>query len=146
MDKYEFQLKVDEIESLVGEKNYAKAAEIADTINWRKVRNIATLMMVGEVYQQTRRYDDCKDLLLSAYERSPIGKKIIYRLAEIAIEEGADYMDVTHLGLGGKWRDGNLTMEYLLRRFGANPGYEATVIKNELIEQIIKYHKFTAAV
>lgn len=67
-------------------------------------------------------------------------------LAEIAIEEGADYMDVTHLGLGGKWRDGNLTMEYLLRRFGANPGYEATVIKNELIEQIIKYHKFTAAV
>lgn len=67
-------------------------------------------------------------------------------LAEIAIEEKADYMDVTHIGLGGKWRDGNLTMEYLLRRFNKNPGYEATIIKNELIEQIIKYHEFTAAV
>lgn len=67
-------------------------------------------------------------------------------LAEVAITEGADYMDVTHLGLGGKWRDGNLTMEYLLRRFGKNPGYEATIIKNELIEQLIKYHKFSAAV
>ena len=67
-------------------------------------------------------------------------------LAEVAIAEGADYRDVTHLGLGGKWRDGNLTMEYLLRRFHQNPGYEATVIKNEMIEQIIKYHEFTAAV
>lgn len=67
-------------------------------------------------------------------------------LAEVAIREGADYMDVTHIGLGGKWRDGNLTMEYLLRRFGINAGYEATVVKNELIEQIIKYHEFTAAV
>lgn len=88
LDKYEFQLKLDEIESLVNDKNYAKAAEIADTINWRKVRNISTLMMIGEVYQQTKRYEDCKDILLSAYERSPIGKKIIYRLAEIAIEAG----------------------------------------------------------
>ncbi len=67
-------------------------------------------------------------------------------LAEVAIREGADYMDVTHLGLGGKWRDGNLTMEYLLRRFHKTPGYEATIIKNEMIEQIIKYHEFTAAV
>lgn len=88
LDKYEFQLKLDEIESLVNDKNYAKAAELADTINWRKVRNISTLMMIGEVYQQTKRYEDCKDILLSAYERSPIGKKIIYRLAEIAIEAG----------------------------------------------------------
>lgn len=67
-------------------------------------------------------------------------------LAEVAIREGADYMDVTHIGLGGKWRDGNLTMEYLLRRFDKNPGYEATIIKNELIEQLIKYHEFSAAV
>ena len=77
LDKYEFQLKLDEIESLVNDKNYAKAAELADTINWRKVRNISTLMMIGEVYQQTKRYEDCKDILLSAYERSPIGKKNI---------------------------------------------------------------------
>lgn len=88
MDKYEFKLKLDEIETLAGEKNYAAAAEIADSINWKKVRNVNSLMLVGEVYQQTGRYEDSKELLLMAYDRSPIGKKIIYRLAEIAIEAG----------------------------------------------------------
>ncbi|MBN7573063.1 pyruvate carboxyltransferase [Clostridium sp. 2-1] len=66
-------------------------------------------------------------------------------LADLAIKEGADYMDVTHLGLGGKWRDGNLTMEYLLRKLEVNGGYEATMIKNELIENLIKYNKFSVA-
>lgn len=66
-------------------------------------------------------------------------------LADLALEEGADYMDVTHLGLGGKWRDGNLTMEYLLRKLGINAGYEATVIKNEIIEDLIKFNQFSAA-
>jgi 4-hydroxy 2-oxovalerate aldolase len=66
-------------------------------------------------------------------------------LADTALEQGADYMDVTHIGLGGKWRDGNLTMEYLLRKLEVNGGYEATVIKNELIEQLIKYKNFSAA-
>lgn len=88
LDKYEYKLKLDEIETLAGEKNYAAAAEIADSINWRKVRNVNSLMLVGEVYQQTGRYEDSKELLLMAYDRSPIGKKIIYRLAEIAIEAG----------------------------------------------------------
>lgn len=68
------------------------------------------------------------------------------QLADIAIAQGADYVDVTHLGLGGKWRDGNLTMEYLLRKLGVNGGYEATIIKNQIIEQLIKYHDKTAAV
>lgn len=67
------------------------------------------------------------------------------KLADLAIKEGADYMDVTHLGLGGKWRDGNLTMEYLLRKLKVNAGYEATIIKNELIENLIKFNEFSAA-
>jgi 4-hydroxy 2-oxovalerate aldolase len=66
-------------------------------------------------------------------------------LAEQAFDVGADFMDVTHIGLGGKWRDGNLTMEYLLRKLGVNGAYEATVIKNELIEQLIKYKDFSSA-
>lgn len=66
-------------------------------------------------------------------------------LADTAFSCGADYMDVTHLGLGGKWRDGNLTMEYLLRTLNVNGGYEATVIKNDLIEQLIKYKEFSTA-
>ena len=98
MDKYEYKLKLDEIETLAGEKNYAAAAQIADGINWRKVRNVNSLMLVGEIYQQTGRYEDSKELLLMAYDRSPIGKKIIYRLAEIAIEakqfeEAQEYYD-----------------------------------------------------
>lgn len=98
MDKYEYKLKLDEIETLAGEKKYAAAAEIADGINWRKVRNVNSLMLVGEVYQQTGRYEDSKELFLMAYDRSPIGKKIIYRLAEIAIdakqfEEAQEYYD-----------------------------------------------------
>lgn len=67
-------------------------------------------------------------------------------LADLAIAEGADYMDVTHIGLGGKWRDGNLTMEYLLRKLGVNGGYEATIIKNEIIEDLIQFHEFTSAI
>lgn len=98
MDKYEYKLKLDEIETLAAEKNYAAAAQIADSINWRKVRNVNSLMLVGEVYQQTGRYEDSKELLLMAYDRSPIGKKIIYRLVEIAIEarqfdEAQEYYD-----------------------------------------------------
>ena len=67
------------------------------------------------------------------------------QLADLAISEGADFMDVTHLGLGGKWRDGNLTMEYLLRKMNLNAGYEATVIKNEIIEDLVKFHETSAA-
>ncbi len=98
MDKYEYKLKLDEIETLAGQKNYAAAAQIADGINWRKVRNVNSLMLVGEVYQQNGRYEDSKELFLMAYDRSPIGKKIIYRLAEIAIEakqfdEAQEYYD-----------------------------------------------------
>ena len=55
LDKYEYKLKLDEIETLAGQKNYAAAAQIADGINWRKVRNVNSLMLVGEIYQQNGR-------------------------------------------------------------------------------------------
>ena len=66
-------------------------------------------------------------------------------LADLAIAEGADYMDVTHVGLGGKWRDGNVTMEYLLRKLEISGGYEATMIRNELIENLIEFYPYSAA-
>ncbi len=88
MDKYEYKLKLDEIETLAGQNNYAAAAQIADGINWRKVRNVNELMLAGEVYQKNGRYEDSKEMLLMAYDRTPIGKKIVYRLAQIAIEAG----------------------------------------------------------
>lgn len=98
MDKYEYKLKLDEIKSLILNQQYAEAADVADTINWRKVRNVNALMKAGEVYSQMGRYEEAKDVLLMAYDRSPIGRMIIYRLAEIAIktkefDEAAEYYD-----------------------------------------------------
>ena len=61
------------------------------------------------------------------------------------MECGDEYMDETHLGLGGKWRDGNLTLEYLLRKLYVPGSYESTVIKNEIINQLIKYHDMSVA-
>ena len=77
---------------------YTEAAEIADSINWRKVRNVNALMKAGDIYAQIGRYDEAKEILLMAYDRSPIGRMIIYKLAEIAIktkefDEAQEYYD-----------------------------------------------------
>lgn len=86
MDKYEYKLKLDQMKSLTAEGKYEEAAEIADTINWRKIKNINALVKVGEIYEKVGRYDESKDVLLTAYDKSPIGRMIIYRLAEVAIK------------------------------------------------------------
>ena len=86
MDKYEYKLKLDQMKSLTAEGKYEDAAEIADTINWRKIKNINALVKVGEIYEKVGRYDESKDVLLTAYDKSPIGRMIIYRLAEVAIK------------------------------------------------------------
>ncbi len=98
MDKYEFKLKIDEMKALVSARNYNAAAEIAETISWRKIRNLNALVLAGEVFEQVGRYDESKEILLMAYDKSPIGRNIIYRLAEIAIktqrfDEAQEYYD-----------------------------------------------------
>ena len=85
MDKYEYKLKLDQMKSLTAEGKYEEAAEIADTINWRKIKNINALVKVGEIYEKVGRYGESKDVLLTAYDKSPIGRMIIYRLAEVAV-------------------------------------------------------------
>lgn len=96
MDKYEYKLKLDQMKSLTAEHNYEKAAEIADTINWNKIKNVNALVKVGEIYENTGRLEDSREVLLMAYDRSPIGRMIIYRLAKVAIkmknfDEAKDY-------------------------------------------------------
>lgn len=86
MDKYEYNLKLDQIKTLIAEESYDSAAEIADTINWNKIRNVNALVKAGEVYEKVERYQDSRDVLLMAYDRSPIGRMIIYRLAQVAIK------------------------------------------------------------
>lgn len=96
MDKYEYKLKLEQIKALASEGDFKTAAEIADTVNWRKVRNVNSLCKVAEVYENVGRLEDSRDMLLLAYDRSPIGRMIIYRLAMVAIrmnsmEEADEY-------------------------------------------------------
>ena len=98
MDKYESKLRLDELKQLIGEEKYSQAADLCDEINWKKIKNIHSLMQAGEAYEKVERFDDAREVLLTAYDRSPIGRMIIYRLAELAIrtknfEEAQEYYD-----------------------------------------------------
>ena len=88
LDKYEYNLKIDQMKSLYAEENFDAAAEIADTINWNKVKNVNALVRAGEVYEKVGRFEESKEILLTAYDRSPIGRMIIFRLAEVAVKMG----------------------------------------------------------
>ena len=86
MDKYEYKLKLEQIKNLIESKDYETAAQIADSINWKKVKSVATLCMIGELFERTKRLEESKEILLMAYDRSPVGRNIIYRLAHVAIK------------------------------------------------------------
>ena len=88
MDKYEYKLKLEQLKNLVQEKDYKTAAEIADTINWRKVKSAAVLCMVGEIYDRNKQYENSHEILLMAYDRATVGRNIIYRLALVALKMG----------------------------------------------------------
>ncbi len=88
MDKYEFNVKVEQIRKLVNKEDYETAMKIADGIDWKKVRNANLLSMVALVYEKNEEYQDAKDILLLAFERAPIGKRLLYKLAELAVKEG----------------------------------------------------------
>lgn len=83
MDKYEYNLKLEEIDKLVDQADYEEAAKLADTIDWRRVRNVRTLCLISEIYEASGRLDDSKALLMRAYKKSPLGKTILYRLVEV---------------------------------------------------------------
>ena len=86
MDKNEYTLKVEEIKDLISHGQYAQAAEIADTIDWRKPRSARTLCIVSDLYKINRRYEDARDMLLLAYERRPGSRTICYSLCELSIK------------------------------------------------------------
>lgn len=88
MDKYEFNIKVEQIKKMAAKGDYETAMKIADTIDWRRVRNVNILSMAASVYEKNEEYQEAKDILLLAFERAPIGKRLLYKLAELAIKEG----------------------------------------------------------
>ncbi len=86
MDKYEYQVCADQIKTLVKENRVVEAMEIADKIDWRRVKSVSMLKEVSEVYMANRRYEEGRDILLLAYDRYPEGRTIIYRLCEVSIK------------------------------------------------------------
>ena len=83
MDKYEYRLKAEQIETQVNKRDYEAAAKIADTIDWRRVKNLNMLYMVSEVYEKTERYGECMEILDMAYDRAPVGRMLLYRMTEV---------------------------------------------------------------
>ena len=83
LDKYEYNLKLEEIDKLVDQGDYTEAANLADTIDWRRVRNVRTLCLISEIYEAAGRLEDSKTLLVRAYRRSPVGRTVLYRLVEV---------------------------------------------------------------
>ena len=88
MDKYEYQLKLDQINKLVGRGDYATAMKIANNIDWRRVRSVNTLSMIADVYEKNGEYEESLDLLAMAYERAPLGRSIAYRLSDLCVKLG----------------------------------------------------------
>ena len=88
MDKYEFNIKVEQIRKLSNQGDFETAMKIADTIDWKKVRNANLLSMVANVYEKNHEYQDAKDILLMAFERAPIGKRLLYKLTDLSLKEG----------------------------------------------------------
>ena len=88
LDKFEYKVRAEEIKNLIANEEYAQAAEIADTIDWRRVKSVMMLCTISDLYKINRRFEDARDMLLLAYERRPGGRNICYSLCELSIKTG----------------------------------------------------------
>ena len=88
LDKYEYKVRADEIRALIQAKKYREAVEIADTIEWRNVRNSMMLCTISDLYKMCKRFEDSRDVLMLAYQRNPGGRMILYSLCELSIKLG----------------------------------------------------------
>ena len=88
MDKYELKVTISEIDSLILERRFKEAAQVADTVDWRRVKNVRTLCKISDVYKINRRYHDSKRVLELAYAKSPYGRQIIFSLCELELKIG----------------------------------------------------------
>ena len=88
MDKQEYKIRSEEIRALVEEKNYREAADLADTIDWRRVKSVKMLCMISDVYKMVRRYEDSKTILEMAYEKRPGSRMIVFALTELCLKLG----------------------------------------------------------
>ena len=89
MDKYEFSIKAEQIKKLIGQEDYKTAMQIADTIDWNRVRSVNLLSSIAEIYEKNGEYEEAKDILLLAFERAPVGKRLLYKLSELSLSSGS---------------------------------------------------------
>lgn len=88
MDKYEFNIKAEQMRKMADQGDYKTAMQIADAIDWRRVRNANLLSYVADIYEKNKEYEEAKDILLLAFERAPVGKRFLFKLSEISVEAG----------------------------------------------------------
>ena len=86
MDKFEYKVRAEEIKTLIARGEYVQAADIADTIDWRRVKSVMMLCTISDLYKINRRFEDARDMLLLAYDRHPGGRTIVYSLCELSIK------------------------------------------------------------
>ena len=89
MEKYEFSIKAEQIKKLIGQEDYKTAMQIADTIDWNRVRSVNLLSSIAEIYEKNGEYEEAKDILLLAFERAPVGKRFLYKLSELSLSSGS---------------------------------------------------------
>ena len=87
MDKFEYNIKVEKIKKLVDSRDFETAAEVADGIDWKRVKDTRTLSVISMIYERNRRYTDAKNILMLLYENGPGGRRLIYKLTELAAKE-----------------------------------------------------------
>ena len=88
MDKYEYRAKTEQMLAYAEQKSYQKAMSIADTIDWRKVKNTAMLSTVSEIYENAGELGKARDTLFIAYDKAPSSRKVVYRLGIISLKLG----------------------------------------------------------
>lgn len=86
MDKYEYQLKTEHIRQVAARKEYAEAAKLCDTIDWTKIRDVKMLTLAADIYTAVEEYEKAIDILQQAYEYATMGRRIVYRLTELALK------------------------------------------------------------
>lgn len=138
MDKYEYRVKLDEINNLVDSQDYVEALKIVETIDWRRVKSARTLCMVAEIYEANKKYRESREILLLAYERAPIGKTVLYHLVELAIKMGDldDAVEYYHEFAAASPNDNNkYILKYKIYRARKSPIRDQIAILEEYKER-----------
>ena len=138
MDRYEYKLKTEQIQKLIARKEYKAALQIVETLDWRKEKDVRILSAAAEVYVANKQYSDAIDLLVQAYELAPIGRRVIYRLTEVAIlagetEAAESYLEEFREVAPGD--SGSYILEYKLARLKKAPLEERIQVLEKYQEQ-----------